>query len=346
MSQPTVLREAISDDRAWTADTIDTPPSWHCALSDECVAELDLAGRRQESGRRPLTEMQIDRSQFGACTGALLPAIDALSSGRGFVIVDPPGTLTAHADRARAAYWIIGQLIGAPFEQDIGGSLLYDVRDTGKSVTGGSRFSVTNAESTFHTDNAFNPRLPDVVGLLCLQPAKSGGKSQLLSAYAVHNALLERHSDLLETLYREFCFDRRGQIAEGESPVSEHPIFRWDEGLGLTQRYMRYYIEVGHERIGRPLTREQQRAIEALEGLFRQHSFRVEFDLAPGQMLFTSNRWILHNRTAFEDYGQTARRRHLIRLWLSRAQHGCNHGVPTRPRQFAPGHPNRLQDGR
>jgi alpha-ketoglutarate-dependent taurine dioxygenase len=320
MSQPSVLQQVISDDRAWTADTIDAPASWHCSLSDECVTELDVAIRRGEGDSRPLTETRIDRRHFEACAGALLPAVDALNSGRGFVFVDPPGRLTANPEHARSAYWYLGQLIGAPFEQDIAGSLLYDVRDTGQSVTAGSRFSVTNAESTFHTDNAFNPRLPDVVGLLCLQPARSGGRSQLLSAYAVHNALLQRHSDLLEALYRNFCFDRRGQLAEGESPVSEFPIFHWDGGAdGLTQRYMRYYIEVGHERTGRPLTGEQQWAIEALEELLRQPSFRVEFDLTPGQMLFTSNRWILHNRTAFEDYPQTARRRHLIRLWLSRA---------------------------
>jgi alpha-ketoglutarate-dependent taurine dioxygenase len=43
---------------------------------------------------------------------------------------------------------------------------------------------------------------------------------------------------------------------------------------------------------------------------------RVEFLLGPGQMLFANNRWTLHNRTAFEDYPEPERRRHLVRLWL------------------------------
>jgi hypothetical protein len=33
-------------------------------------------------------------------------------------------------------------------------------------------------------------------------------------------------------------------------------------------------------------------------------------------MLFVNNRWILHNRTAFEDHPEPERRRHYVRLWL------------------------------
>ena len=35
-------------------------------------------------------------------------------------------------------------------------------------------------------------------------------------------------------------------------------------------------------------------------------------------MLWVNNRWILHNRTAFEDHAELARRRHYVRLWLRR----------------------------
>jgi alpha-ketoglutarate-dependent taurine dioxygenase len=45
---------------------------------------------------------------------------------------------------------------------------------------------------------------------------------------------------------------------------------------------------------------------------------RVEFEMKPGEMLFVNNRWILHNRTAFEDHAEPERRRHLIRLWVRR----------------------------
>ena len=67
------------------------------------------------------------------------------------------------------------------------GTLLYDVRDEGRDVRYGARFSVTNAETGFHTDNSFGEAVVDWVGLLCLNPAKSGGANQVVSGYTVHN---------------------------------------------------------------------------------------------------------------------------------------------------------------
>jgi alpha-ketoglutarate-dependent taurine dioxygenase len=65
-----------------------------------------------------------------------------------------------------------------------------------------------------------------------------------------------------------------------------------------------------------PLTPEQQRALDALDGWLNRPELRAEFDLRTGDMLFINNRWLLHNRTAFEDYPEPERRRHLVRLWL------------------------------
>ena len=175
---------------------------------------------------------------------------------------------------------------------------------------------MTNAESSFHTDNAFSDQVPAIVGLLCLQTARSGGQSQLVSAYALHNALREGHPGVLEALYDLFSFDRRGQFRAGEDSVRPAPVFRWD-GQDLHMRYLHFYIQVGHQEAGNPLTPEQTGALEALEALLRQPEFRVTFDLKPGQMLFTNNTWILHNRTAFEDHAEVERQRHYVRLWLN-----------------------------
>ena len=77
-------------------------------------------------------------------------------------------------------YWLVGQLLGRPIAQNVQGTLLYDVADYGQDVRQGARFSVTNAESSFHTDNSFGEEIADYVGLLCLNPARSGGLSQLV----------------------------------------------------------------------------------------------------------------------------------------------------------------------
>ena len=216
---------------------------------------------------------------------------------------------------AVGCYWLLGQLLGEPFVQNVQGTLLYDVRDTGQDVASGARFSVTSYESSFHTDNSFGDSILDYVGLLCLKTARSGGISQNVSGYAVHNSLLREHPDVLALLYQPWHVDRRGGFREGESPTVRRPIIEWENG-GLVIRYLRYWIEVGHEKAGEPLTAEQRRALDVFDAVLARPELRVEFSLRPGQAYFINNRWILHNRTAFVDHPEPELRRHLVRLWL------------------------------
>lgn len=315
MNNSQMLTEEVNDERAWRADSIDDSATWNYPLSGDYLSGCERIVREVRDRDLPVTEIPrqgVSLTHGGEC---LQPVLDALRSGRGFAIVNRVPVNGYAPDEAQSMYWMTGECLGAPMVQNIEGTLLYDVRDTGKNVTQGARFSVTNAESTFHNDNAFGTPLPDIVGLLCLRTAKSGGQSQLISGYALHNELMENHPDVLETLYQRFYFDRRGQFRSGDSPTSHFPVFQWSEGE-LTLRYLYYYIQVGHERAGEPLTVEQRVALEVVEALLRRAEFRVEFSLQPGQMLFTNNRWILHNRTAFEDDADPDRRRHYVRLWL------------------------------
>lgn len=304
----------VNGPRAWTAASVDDPVDWVTNLTEFSLLELESFVAETEAER--VTETRIDPRTMPSCTRQATPLRQQIESGRGFVLID--GLDEARFGRAGSvtAYWALGQLLGAPFAQNVEGTLLYDVRDTGQSVTGGARFSVTNAESTFHTDNAFNPALPDVIGLLCQRTAKSGGRSQLISGCSVHDQLCDLSADMA-TLYGEFLFDRRSQHGPDELPYAPHHLFAFD-GDELVMRYMAYYIEVGHEKAGTPLTDAQIAALSALESQLKRQDLMVEFDLLPGQMMFTNNRWILHNRTAFEDHSTMEDRRHYVRLWLSR----------------------------
>lgn len=319
MNNSQMLTDGISDERAWRASTIDDTIAWYYPLSEGCLSSFKRIIHDAHRQSQPITEISRPSALSNGDGECLQPALDALNSGRGFAIVERVPIEQYTVQEALSMYWLIGQFLGLPMEQNIQGTLLYDVRDTGQNVTQGARFSVTNAESSFHNDNSFGETLPELVGLFCLHTAKSGGQSQLISGYALHNELLENHPDILGTLYQLFCFDRRGQFKAGESPTSQFPIFQWSGGE-LTLRYLHYYIQVGHERAGKMLTTDQKKALEVVEGLLSRADFRVQFNLQPGQMLFTNNRWILHNRTAFEDYTDSERRRHYVRLWLRREE--------------------------
>jgi alpha-ketoglutarate-dependent taurine dioxygenase len=310
-----MLSHTITDARAWRCSTIDDCQTWYYPLSPRCLDALDETVRRLRQRPRPTTVLCASEEPCAACAKELQPVRIALENGRGFAIIQGPKCDYYSPQEMQVCYWLIGQLLGRPLSQNVQGTLLYDVRDTGQDVRYGARFSVTNAESSFHTDNSFGAGVADYVGLLCIQPAKSGGLSQVVSGYSVHNELLVGHRDLLEALYQPFHIDRRGGVRPGEGPTVQRPVLCWEEG-GLVYRYLRYWIESGHEKIGQPLTPEQRRALDALDEVAHDPALRVDFALKHGDMFFINNRWILHNRTAFEDHDEEQRRRHLVRLWL------------------------------
>ena len=309
-----MLHEPLTGPGAWRADTLDAPASWYYPLPDEAWATLErvVAPLRQQ---RPVTDLTASPELHASCGSALRPVLQALETGRGFAVIDRVPLDRFSALEAQGIYWLLGQLLGTPFVQNVQGTLLYDVRDTGQDVQYGARFSVTNAESSFHTDNSFGSEVLDYVGLLCLRTARSGGLSQMVSALSVHNRLRERHPAALETLYQPFHIDRRGGIRPGEGPTALAPVFE-RHGHGLLCRYLRYWIHAGHDRAGVPLTAAQCDALDTLDRVAADPALRVEFALEPGQMYFINNRWLLHNRTGFEDHTEPELRRHLVRLWL------------------------------
>lgn len=324
MATTQILSEVITDQRAWTAESIDDGDTWRYTLTPDCFAELDEYLAQCQRSPQPITETRVNKAAFPACAALLAKALVTLETGRGFVIVEHVSLERYSCEEAQVIYWVIGQLLGMPFAQDVKGTLLYDVRDTGQDVSKGARFSVSNVESSFHMDHCFGDPIPDILGLLSLHGAKSGGRSQFLSAYTLHNELLIQYPEALAPLYEAWYFDRRGQFKEGEKPVFEAPIFRWD-AHGLHIRYLYYYIQVGQEKMGEPFSPAQAKALEAVEATLARQDLHVEMLLEPGQILFTSNHWLLHNRTGFEDYPEPERRRHLVRLWLSNRNGAAAH---------------------
>jgi alpha-ketoglutarate-dependent taurine dioxygenase len=301
--------------RAWRAETIDASSSWYYRLTDDCLACLDRAV--EDLRREPRDAATIPAGEYAlpAESDFVRQVSVALEHGRGFAVIDGLPFECLTKAEATAAYWIVGHWLGVPFAQNVQGTLLYDVRDTGRDLSQGARFSVTNYESSFHTDNSFGAEILDYVGLLCLQPAKAGGLSQVLSGFAVLEELRNKHPDVLAALSQPWHVDRRGGLQPGESPTARIPIIQ-EQGPDLLVRYLRYWIEVGHEKAEQPLTAAQKHALDLFDGVLRQRDLAAEFMLRPGQMFFMNNRWLLHNRTAFEDYPEFERRRHYVRLWL------------------------------
>jgi alpha-ketoglutarate-dependent taurine dioxygenase len=302
---------------AWRADTLDDPACWYYALSPQCRGCLEEAARHVPEGGA-VTRVRASGAQRALLRESLAPVLQTLKGPRGFAILQGLDLARYTDDGARAVYWLTGQALGEPLEQNVQGTLLYDVRDTGRSVSEGARFSVTNADSSFHTDNSFGDAVLDYVGLLCLRTARSGGVNQLVNGYAVLEELARRHPEALEVLQQPFHVDRRGGVRQGEAPTVRMPVIL-PEKEGVLFRYLRHWIEVGHEKASEPLTAAQVRALDTLDCVLRQPDLRVTLELQPGQMFWINNRWLLHSRTAFEDHPEPERRRHYVRLWVRAA---------------------------
>lgn len=309
------MSSAAADPRLWTAETVGTPATWTHPLPDTLVAALTAIVQKRDRADAPITELRLSGDEHAALGGDLADARRELNQGRGFVVLDRLPMGASSPRTAVAVYWLMGQLLGEPVVQNVQGTLLYDVRDGGQDVAQGARFSVTNYESSFHTDNSFGETVVDYVGLLCLATAQSGGMSQVVSGLAVVSVLRREAPEALDTLRQAFHVDRRGGFREGEAPTVLRPVIELGES-GPLFRYLRYWIEAGHTRAGEPLDPERRGALDRLDAVLNRLELRAEFALEPGQVYFLNNRWILHNRTAFQDHPEPSRRRHLVRLWL------------------------------
>jgi|TARA_A100001037_G_scaffold304814_1_gene342883 alpha-ketoglutarate-dependent taurine dioxygenase len=237
-----------------------------------------------------------------------------LDAGVGFAVLDRLSIKKFNKSELRAIYWVLSSLIARPVAQSFDGTLLYDVIDTGKKKGPKVRADVTSAELDFHTDYSYN-RPPRYFGLQALRTAKRGGRSGAVSLMTAHNEMRKRNPGLLERLYQPFWINRYNEHAPSEPPASFHPVFEYD-GSELLARFNPRNIYAGYNIAGKELDAKGQEAIEALNGIMTETSMHVNFHLAAGQTVYFHNGRCAHCRTAYEDFDEPERRRHMIRIFL------------------------------
>lgn len=242
------------------------------------------------------------------------PVIDELTHGSGAALIQGLGEVR-EAD-LRRLYLAIGHCIG---DVDTTYGELYDVLDTGVSyLEKAIPVSQTNASTSVHTDSSRLETHPRWVGLACVRQAPVGGGSRLVSAIAVHNHLAAHCPAVLERLYQPFHRDvvTPGSEANALALIQDNafPVYRTASD-GPTLRYMRYWIEKAHERINKPLDPLDLEAFDQLDHTLNDPSFRYDFDLAPGDLLFIDNHKLAHDRDGFVDDPQAPRL--MVRLWLN-----------------------------
>ena len=287
---------------------------WTYRLSAAEIAEIEAgdaggAGARARHRRRsPATISRCRRS--GPCsTGCAREVVD----GRGFVRLRGMPVADRPIEESATAYWGVGTYFGKARSQNAKGHLLGHVYDLGQGLSAENphiRSYATAERQNFHIDRC------DLVALLCLRRAKSGGQSMLVSSMTLHNVMAERRPDLLERLYRPLPVDRRGEVPEGKGPFYEAPVFNEYAGR-VSVLYSRLHIGSAQRfPEARRLTPEDVEALDMLQELAHDPELRLGMDFMPGDVQILNNHTMLHARTGYEDWPEPEKKRHLLRLWL------------------------------
>ena len=310
---PRMVETDITGPSAWTAATI-TAADWRVEASDACTRELSAVIDRLRAN--PLPTILLDPADFDLTeTRALAAKVRRiLEASVGFAVIDRLPIDGMSADEAKTLYWLLSNLVSRVVAGAWDGRMLHDVVDTDKKLGLRVRGDLTNQEIQWHTDNGFSCT-PDFFGLLCIRPAKEGGRNSLVSLHSAHNLMRRRHPALLPRLYEPFYWNRMGEHHPNDAPVNRFPYFEYD-GKTLKGRFNRRIVLAGHEIAGVPLDAAAISAIDAFFDTLNDPSLPVFLTLEAGQVLYVNNRVVVHHRTPFVDDNAPAKRRHLVRIYM------------------------------
>lgn len=204
------------------------------------------------------------------------------------------------------------RIIGTPVTQSPKGELVFSVQDAGfGDQDPRTRGPNSRKGLSFHTDRC------DVIAFLCLQPAKSGGDNQVVSSVALYNQMLQKRPDLVEVLFESFYYQRHNVDSANRQAYTKQPVFSFFDGK-FASNLLRVLIDRAHASGDvPPLTDLQREALDYLEGLADDPANHVTFRQEQGDVLLLNNWVTYHRRTEFEDHAEPARKRHLLRVWLS-----------------------------
>lgn len=295
------------------ADLLSHPERWLYRLS---AAELDgLSGAVAEVRRlrRDWRALGPDAPRLDALAPATADWLQRLESGLGFVLVRGLPVRDWSREDCAIAYWLIGLQLGDPVSQNAAGERLVDVRDAGADAAShDTRLYRTRAELAFHTDGA------DIIGLLCLRTARSGGVSRICSSVRVYEEVRRRRPDLAPRMLDLYHHHAHGQFGPDGPRTFPYRIATL-EGGAFRMFLLPWYIRnaaADFPEVAR-LSAAQHELLDLLETIPNEPGFALDMAFQPGDMQFLKNSVILHARSDYVDHEDPEEKRHLLRLWLA-----------------------------
>lgn len=296
----------LDAEAAWTAAELLAHRDWAHELNGPEIAEIDAAIARARRSGRSLYRLEKEDFPLPTLSGRISTFSEILEHGIGAVMIRGLPIERYELQDQQILFWGVGLHLGTAVSQSSSGERMMSIKALAEVEQGEARGVYTRAALTCHTD------LTDVIGMLSLQTAMTGGESTLVSAVAVHDEISRTRPDLLEVLYQPFAY-ASPQWDPAKVRVEMRTIFSRHRGR-FVSNYLREFIDCAG---APPLTDRQSAALDYLDEVCNLPAFSACLPLLPGDMLFFNNFVAYHGRRAFHDAEDPDRHRHLLRLWLS-----------------------------
>lgn len=311
---------------AWQGREMAGSDRWVRRLSDGNIEELDraLAGVETRGiGWREITTEDFPLPGMADLIGDIRTELE---DGSGMMKLKGLPVAKYTEAQLQKLYFGLALNIGRPVFQNKRGELMRFIRNEGGDV--GKRYgqieggdedgkpflssyarTLNNGALRFHTDRT------DVVGLLCVRQAASGGVSRICSSVSVMNEMLKRRPELARVLFEPVCRSRLGEEAGSADDTYDLPVFGIRDGR-FTSHFSMTYIEAAQKVFGVPrLTDRQAEALAMIATLAGELAFDMRFE--PGDIQLLNSHVTYHARTPFEDDKSTGQDRLLMRVWLA-----------------------------
>ena len=318
----------IASELVWRGAELMAQAQWTYQLG-----EPELAALRQAIATLRASDVPLERTTLDLVRDPVLETIARnwlaeLNVGRGFVFVRGLHQLACADDDYARAYWALGLHMGTAVPQSKDGELLGHVRDIGAAPEDTKiRLYKTRKKQDFHVDGS------DIVGLLCLKGAKSGGLSRIVSSMTVYKHIVATRPDLAPGLFEPVYWDIAADAPPGHPPFIQMPICSTVNDR-LRFFYIGWYIRNAQQYAEVPrLTPAQEQLLDLIEATANDPANYLDMDFRPGDMQFLKNSVVLHSRTEYEDQDAPELKRHLLRLWLT--AHAFDDGDPLVRKGFA-----------
>lgn len=310
-----MLKHAVKDSTAWKGEELIKDPSWVHVLTKDEVTEVESALQSVMNKGLNFEQVQSKNFELPILGKRLIEIQSKIDNYRGIFLIRGFPVQKYSIKDLEKMYFGVASYIGKMIVQDTKGTLIDYVADRGLNYESiAVRGYTTNAELTPHCDSG------DVLGLLCVRTAKSGGMNTLTSSMSIYNEILKNHPEYLDVLYNGYHFNIRGNGPPGEFvDVTKHrvPLYSYYKGK-LSCRYNQKAILTAEELPGVPkLSQLEKDAVDYMAEVAMNPELRFDITLKSGEMLLLNNHAVFHTRESFIDDEDPEKKRLLLRIWIN-----------------------------